>query len=167
MKLVVISDSHGRVDKIRSVLSMHPDRDAMIFLGDCLRDLDGIDDLSGLVAVRGNCDGFSFSSMLYNAPEELMMSFDGFSVLMMHGHTRSVKSGVEEAVACACDKGADILLYGHTHVKKEKYFPEGTVVGGQMLKKPLWIFNPGSLGQSSFGIVEIKKGSVLFSHGAV
>ena len=156
MKLIVISDTHGRRGRIKDVLS--------------LRDLDG-EALSGLAAVRGNCDGFSLFSPQGTVTER-MLCFDEFRILMMHGHEHNVKSGTDRAIAHAAAKGADILLYGHTHVREEKYYPEGTLIGGVTLERPLWVFNPGSLGQpsdgiSSYGIIEIRNGSVLFSHGTV
>ena len=63
MKFIVISDSHGRYERIGTVMDMHRDADALIFLGDGIADLDRADAYSRgmtVFAVRGNCDGQSF-----------------------------------------------------------------------------------------------------------
>ena len=50
----------------------------------------------------------------------------------------------------AKEKGADIALYGHTHVAHDEE------VDG------IRLFNPGSLGyEKSFGVIEIRDGQVL------
>ena len=38
MKLLIVSDVHGRHDRLRAVMDMHKNSDALIFLGDGLRD---------------------------------------------------------------------------------------------------------------------------------
>ncbi len=91
---------------------------------------------------------------------------------MMHGHEHGVKSGIERAAAYAAQRGADVLLFGHTHEPMEKYFPVGTRLGEVTLEKPLYVFNPGSLGLpregcATFGVIEIRRGQLLLSHGRV
>ncbi len=168
MKLIVVSDIHGRYERLISLMDMHSDADVLIFLGDGLRDLDraGANDYGFTVfSVRGNCDGMSFLSYA-PAPEELVFSLGGYRFFALHGHTRGVKQSYERAVNASLEKEADVLLFGHTHIPEEKYisFDDGT--------KPVHIFNPGSLGASGdgkahFGLVEIRNGGILFSHGVL
>lgn len=169
MKFIVISDSHGRYERIRSVMDMHRDADALIFLGDGIADLERADDClraTTVFAVRGNCD--SFSPVLRGTPEnELLLEFEGYKLFLLHGHTRVVKHSLTNAVCAASERGADVLLFGHTHEPLEKYIPEGE---SAFLSKPLYLFNPGSLGASSdgyahFGIIDIRRNGILFSHG--
>ena len=174
MKLLVISDTHGRASRILEVLDMHPTYDAMLFLGDGLRDLEwASDNIHGLFTVRGNCDGMSFFDLSEDAPkDELFIRFDEYNILMTHGHRFGVKGGVGTAAAYAASKGADILIYGHTHTPEERYIPEGEAIGDTVLKKPLRIFNPGSLGSPregypSYGIIDIRGSSVLMSVGYI
>ena len=162
MTFVVLSDTHGRADRVASVLSRNTQRDAVLFLGDCLRD---VMDVSDAISVKGNCDG-----LLFGGESEQMLCFDGVRILMMHGHTHSVKSGTDRAVLYALSKGADVLLYGHTHLPEEKYYPAGSNISGTLTDKPIYVFNPGCLGapndtHPSFGLLQIKNGSVLLSHG--
>lgn len=169
MKILIISDTHGRRGALDEVLERTARNDAVIFLGDGIRDL-GYRQIDGLVAVRGNCDVFSLSSGGIYAPEERTVCFDGVRILMLHGHTAGVKGGIERACARAVAAEADVLLYGHTHVARQEYFPSGSVFGSEISKKELHAFNPGSIGQPSdgkpsFGVMEIRNGQILLSHG--
>ena len=174
MKFLVISDTHGRRDLVEELLSMHQSRDGLLFLGDGIRDVSPVDCSEGgklFGAVRGNCDMLSTYEG-YEYPEELFLRLDEYNVIMMHGHTHGVKSGIDRAVAYAAGRGADVLLYGHTHVPMEKYFPAGTEMFGMKIEKPIWVFNPGSLGAygdggHSFGLLQIRKGQILLSHGKI
>ena len=172
MKLLVVSDTHGAYGKLALLLKMHRDADALIFLGDGLSDLQraGVDGMPLCVfSVRGNCDSSLFGD---GVPEERELGLGGSRFLAMHGHTRGVKYGLEEAVSAAVGSGADVLLYGHTHAPFEKYLPAGSDFFGVNIEKPLYIFNPGSLGSaydghSYFGIIEAREGGILFSHGTL
>ena len=173
MKLLVLSDTHGRRDRVEAVLTLHSDARAVLFLGDGLRETVDLCENKGLPleAVRGNCDFFGFFGA-NPMPEEQILSFGAYTVLMMHGHTKDVKSGTERAVAYAAQRGADLLLYGHTHSPKETYLPAGTEIGGMTLEKPLWVLNPGSLGNPnggapSYGLIEIRGKDLLLSHGTL
>ena len=108
----------------------------------------------------------------WNTLEEQTVRFGEYNIMMMHGHSRYVKHGISSAAAHAAASGADILLYGHTHERLDKYIPDGEELGGTVLKKPLRVFNPGSIGaphdgRYSFGIITIRGRDVLTSHGEV
>ena len=170
MKYVVISDVHGRSDLVDRVMLLHSDREGALFLGDGIRDISTEELTRGgrlFGGVRGNCDYFRINTCGYDFPDELFIRLAEYNVLMMHGHTHSVKSGIEDAVVYASQRGADILLYGHTHIPTERYYPEGTCVGGCIIKRPLWVMNPGSLGEHSYGLLQIRNGQVLISHGKI
>ena len=44
-----------------------------------------------------------------------LIELGGVRILMLHGHTRGVKSDVMRAVWAARECGAQVLLFGHTH----------------------------------------------------
>ena len=160
MKLIVISDTHGRADTyIERVLRLHEDRDAVLFLGDGIRDFLGLE-IGNLFAVRGNCDIYCPDDV----PTERILTFDGVRILMMHGHTHSVKSGTARLLAYARARGVGAVLYGHTHEPLERY------VRADDEERGIYLFNPGSLGEPrggapSYGVIEIKKGQLLLSLG--
>ncbi len=165
----MLSDTHGRKERVCEVLLRARGYDALIFLGDGLRDFDS--GVQGLVCVRGNCDALTFG-VLTDAPNERIFCADGIKLLLMHGHEWGVKSGVERALAHAYNIGADALLFGHTHMPMQRYYPAGSELCGIVTERPLYAFNPGSLGaaraeDASFGTVEARGGQILFSHGKI
>ena len=177
MKLLVFSDVHGRSDRAKDVILLHRDADAVLFLGDGLREVERLSfDRPHLtpISVRGNCDGFSFLGTNTDTPTERMLAFGKLKVLMLHGFTPyDAKYGTLPLIAYAARRGADILLYGHTHQQEEQYLPEGSDVGGGIcLDHPMWIMNPGSLGRPSdgvpsYGLVQIEGSMALLSHGSL
>ena len=174
MKILIISDTHGRVDRLDRVLSMHRDADIFIFLGDGLHDVEGREGLhrgKEFAAVLGNCDAI-YPDLKFRYPVERLINVGEYTILMMHGQSQGVKYGLEAAKGCAVRRRADFLLYGHTHEPEETYIPEGTVIGGIEIPKPLRILNPGSLGDPrrgapSYALIDIRGKDILMSHGTI
>lgn len=172
MKILVLSDSHGRVDRLSRAVELNRDADAIIHLGDGLRDLKYVDlpDVP-IYKVRGN--GEDFGAFLgSDVPRELFTEIGGVKILMMHGHIYSVKSGIDRAACYAMEKGADLLLFGHTHGALERYIPEGSDLGFGKAERSIYAFNPGSIGEPrfnspKFGLITIRNGNFLLSHGEI
>lgn len=148
MRFLVASDSHGRVSHLLEMIERsHTHRfpaDAILFLGDGLRDLSYLSDVGiPVFAVRGNCDFFGSE-----LPSEELLNFEGYRILMTHGDRFSVKSGDARIIDYAVSRGVDIVLHGHTHVPVEHYYPEGSDACDVSLKKPLYVLNPGSIGEA-------------------
>lgn len=169
MTVLILSDTHKNCDRLKRVLDLNRNVDAIIHLGDGYTDFSGLDlgDIP-LYRVRGNCDEEtdSFGTL----SDEALIELGGIRIMMVHGHRHGVKFGLAKVASDAASKGADVLLYGHTHVPREVYFGAGERAGIKLLEKPLWIFNPGSLGSPregmpSFGVLTIKDGQILLSHG--
>jgi len=168
MNILVVSDSHGRTSKIIEAFEAQIKKpDAVIFLGDGLRDLSycNFGDIP-IYAVSGNCDFFGFIENNY--PDEIVTCIGGKRFLITHGHKYNVKSGLGALISSAVKLDVDIVLFGHTHTPVEIYLPEGECQFGVMLKKPIRLMNPGSIGgyEASFGTIEIDRASnVLTSLG--
>lgn len=145
MKILVLSDSHGAVERMRQAVTL-AEPQQLLFLGDCLRDADALHRAFPqlpMTAVPGNCDPLG-----PDAPERLI-ELGGKRILMMHGHTRSVKYSPLSAVCAAREYGADILLFGHTHQALTDR--DGA----------LWIMNPGSVGDRhapTYGVITVDGG---------
>ena len=111
MNILVVSDSHGKVDKlIQAVEQVHPGY--VLHLGDCQRDLEKLRQAFPMLpmeGVPGNCDWGSCDQ-----PERLL-EMGGVRIFMLHGHTRNVKSSPMSALYAAKEYGAQVLLFGHTH----------------------------------------------------
>ena len=123
----------------------------ILHLGDCVRDAQRLEERDPdipLLGVPGNCDYGGLDQ-----PERLT-ELGGVRILMMHGHTRRVKSGPMAAIYAARECGADILLFGHTHVPLVDY--DGA----------LWVMNPGAAGdytRPTCGLLTIREGIVTCS----
>ena len=96
MKILIVSDTHGRLENLERVIEMTKPIDALIHLGDVEGQEDYIRRLVPCAAymVSGNND---FFSML---PREL--EFD-------------VSLNTEELRRQARSRGKDIVMFGHTH----------------------------------------------------
>ncbi len=162
MEILICSDSHGNQDNLIRLVKDHPEATHLLFCGDGLKDLSILEEVAPnliVLAVCGNCDGFSFSS---DAPYERDFSLFGVRILMMHGHTHGVKGGCGRALRYAAERNADILLYGHTHLPCH----ESVTVGDKRID----VFNPGSIGKRellgySYGVLTIRDNAFLLSHG--
>ena len=170
MELLIFSDSHGRAKNMSAALERQvKSPDAILFLGDGARDLDRLFLVdTPLWAVRGNCD---WSSSDYTDRTERLLHFEGHTILMTHGHEWGVKGGLGALIAHAADVGADIVLFGHTHKPTLVTISAGEQVGKTVLSRPMYLFNPGSIGFDedgegySFGTLTLKEETVLFGHG--
>ena len=153
---------------------------AVLFLGDGLRDLEGLAaqyEHTPVYAVAGNCDASTVFS--FDEPLTRVLHFDGRTVVMMHGHTFGVRYGLDDAVRFAAEQQADVLLFGHTHLPYERVLPVGHTVDATVsrpaltLSKPLLLANPGSIGlprdggPRRFGVLTLRQQGVLFSHGSL
>lgn len=156
MKILVFSDSHGKYERMADVFSRDK-YDVVLFLGDGLSDFKRLQESNmtsaRMIAVKGNCDFFD------GTPEKRIIDLDGFRVLMLHGHTKSVKHGTSVLEYYAREKEVDLVLYGHTHSRDIRR------IDGE---KPFYIFNPGSIGASSylnpsFGYIETVKGQIVLN----
>ena len=176
MTLLILSDSHGRPDRIREVLE-RTRPDGLLFAGDGLRDLASCDTASPLGslplwAVRGNCDWMTspvvVNGTLLIPEDEELITVEGIRILLMHGHTCGVKGGLGRAVARAVSRNADVLIFGHTHTPLELHLSPDRP-GDFSVTKPLTVFNPGSLGDrgASFGTLTIRGGQFLLGHGTL
>ena len=150
MRILVLSDSHGCVEPMeRCVERVQPQ--VILHLGDCVRDAQRLEERYPdipLLGVPGNCDYGGLDQ-----PERLT-ELGGVRILMMHGHTRRVKSGPMAAIYAARECGADILLFGHTH-RRELVRGVGTAAT---------VFNPGSLRDGgSYGVITIENGECSFT----
>ena len=167
MKIIVVSDIHGRGYYLDTVMDRNPGFDGVFFLGDGAIGVD-VDSVRSrgmfFCGVLGNCDS-GYTPFGYPYSKELLTPLDEYHVMLTHGDRYSVKSGYERAAAYAYARGADILLFGHTHIPMEKYYPAGSRLLDTVTERPLRLMNPGSLREGSYGLLQIKNREILLSHG--
>ncbi|WP_251318469.1 metallophosphoesterase family protein [Flintibacter muris] len=146
MKILVFSDSHRSLSGMYAAINCHQP-EQIIHLGDMMDDAETVAEHYPKIPfclVPGNCDGW-FTTV----PVKKNIKLEGKSILLSHGHRWGVKSGYDMAIADARAVGADILLFGHTHVPL-----------CQQLEDGLWMMNPGPA-RSSYGLIEIEDGHIF------
>ncbi len=166
MKILCFSDSHGDDRAIRFALLKHPDAELIIHLGDGLSEVERYctsDSCRKWLYVRGNCDPSAV--LLPEMPKKTdSINILGHKIVYTHGDLYGVKYGYDGLFKLASDSGADIVLFGHTHERYERYveLPSG---------RGVYLFNPGSAGsnyfsKAGFGIITLTEGGALLSHGS-
>ena len=165
MKILCFSDSHGNEYYMKRALSLHPDAEVVFFLGDGLYDVAHFvmnDKNRAWLCVRGNCDT-AIRVGCMEAPKTASITLCGKKIVYTHGDLYGVKYGTDGLKLLAEREGADIVLFGHTHMPHESYIPNDN--GG------VYLFNPGSIGECypaprSFGVITLDEKTLLLSHGS-
>ena len=153
MRLIVVSDTHACTDRMDAALDTLRalKGDMYVHLGDYVSDRDYLQKRLGVpfVAVPGNGDwGIRME-------KERVLAFGDKRLLLCHGHTLGVKSGLLRLCLRAQALECDGALFGHTH---EPYLGN---------ENGLFLLNPGSLGYNwmsgrgmGVGIVELEGGQL-------
>ncbi|QIB69085.1 metallophosphoesterase [Aminipila butyrica] len=135
MKLLVISDTHGNLEKAFQVYEQLSGVDVLIHLGDCQRDAQELKRRLGvdIISVRGNMD------RAYGPNEFTVFPTECGKLYLSHGHMENVKMSYQNILYRAEEEGCVAALFGHTH---KPLFAE---VEG------LYLVNPGSLSLPATG----------------
>ena len=111
MNILIVSDTHKAHGNLEKVLEKVRPIDMLIHLGDTEGGEDHIAELAGCPAhiIRGNNDFFS------DLPKEEEFDVEGRHIFITHGHYYYVAMSEERLKEEARERGADIVMYGHTH----------------------------------------------------
>lgn len=150
MKVGIVSDSHGNTRAIDAMLAHPAAQDVRLWFhaGDVVPDAEYLEMMTDteVVRVAGNCDW----------PDERVRDDEvrevaGHRIFLTHGHIYGVRYTTqmlrEQAEAC----GADVAIYGHTHV-------------AEVSPGKLTVLNPGSVARprddamGSFAVMELSPG---------
>ena len=129
MKVLIVSDTHGKNCNLLQTMERVSPIDLLIHLGDC----GGAEDFIIAAApcatemVAGNNDFFN------DFPKEKLISIGKYTVLLTHGHRYGVYYSTQELFETAVRCNADIVMFGHTHVPMID------------LNHGIWMINPGSM----------------------
>ena len=151
MNIGIVSDSHGDIESLKAMLQYPEAAQAEMWLhaGDYAADADALEQLTGksVVRVLGNCD-----LPLDGTYGETVVEAGGHRIFLTHGHLFHVRFDTAILAAAAREAGADIAVYGHTHIAL--YERQGDVT----------VFNPGSVArprdavQGSFMMINLTAG---------
>lgn len=153
MKVLVVSDTHKKNDNYFKLVERHKP-DLVIHCGDSEGSEYALTEAVDcpVQIVLGNNDFFSY------LPREVELTLEGFKIWVTHGHNYYVSMGNEMLKREALARGANIVLYGHTH--RPVVDREGSVIA----------VNPGSLSyprqeghKPSYVIMELREGKADFS----
>lgn len=143
MKIVVISDSHGRVDYMLKAVEKES-ADTVFFAGDHSEDcieLKYIKENINCYIVKGNTD---FND--YYTPEILETEIGNRKIFLTHGHLFGVKRGYSHIKEEAAKRNSSLVIFGHTHIPYMEKWNDIT------------FFNPGAMKDGNYGVIEITDG---------
>jgi len=146
MRILVVSDSHGRRTTLEDVVTVCAGANApdmVIHLGDNISDARYLRERvrQPVMAVPGNCDWSDEEA-------ERVENVGGAEILFCHGHTRHVKTSLMSLACLAQEKGVKAALFGHTHAPYMAY------------EYGILLLNPGALKDERCAMMEIKNGEV-------
>lgn len=151
MRVLVISDTHGRCGILDQVFREAGEIDCVIHCGDVSEDEKEIRSRvqCPVLMVAGNNDFFT------DLPKEIKTTLAGNSIFICHGHRQRVSFGMEGLYFRGLEENAGIVLFGHTHR------PMCAWQGGML------IANPGSLSQprqagwhKTYMVLELEEGKL-------
>lgn len=146
MRVLVISDSHGRRTTLEDVVfacSRPGAPEAVIHLGDSISDARYLRQRvrQPVIAVPGNCDWSDEEA-------EIVENIGGQNILICHGHTLHVKQTLLPIACRAQEKGVGAALFGHTHAPFLGY------------EYGILLLNPGALKDEKCAVMEIQNGEI-------
>lgn len=147
MKILVISDSHGRLEKLISIYEREKP-DMVICAGDFSDDAEELSYVfpeNTYHIVKGNCDYYDIQRS-----DEMVLELGGHKVFLAHGHHYRVKLEYETIEKRGRELECDVVIFGHTH---RPYLEK---------KKGIILFNPGAVLGNDYGIIKINKESIDF-----
>lgn len=145
---LVLSDSHGCIDRFTPLLADLPPIQAVLHAGDLCQDLPhwGLP----IYAVQGNCDLGS------DLPLVRLFQVGKTRIFLSHGHRYGVKSSLSMLAQTASQApyGAQLALYGHTHIQMAERL-------GEEWGRPILTLNPGSWMQGDALLLHFHEGERL------
>lgn len=129
MKVLIVSDTHGRDKYLFQTIQKVKPIDLMIHLGDFGGTAEYIKSLIDFPVemVSGNNDLF------IGQPKDKVIRIGDYTVYLTHGHKYGVYYNTYQIKEAARIRQADIVMFGHTHVPMID------------LKDDIWAINPGSI----------------------
>ena len=155
MKILIVSDTHGKEGNLREALKREQPIDMLVHCGDVEGREEKIREMAGCHTeiIAGNNDFFT----TLEREKEIWVGRN--KVLLTHGHYYKVTLGPELLMEDAAARGYQVALYGHTH--------RPLIVRGPGIV----VANPGSLSyprqdgkQASYMIIEMdRQGELEFT----
>ena len=148
MKIGIMSDSHGDRRAIDRAVERAGKVDLWLHAGDCAPDAAYLALVSAarVENVAGNTDWPDGRT-----PDEIVVEAAGHRIFLTHGHLFNVRFDTAMLAAAARETGADIAVYGHTHVAQE-------VAGDVHVLNPGSVARPRDEARPSFMLADLEAG---------
>lgn len=149
MRIIVLSDSHKHIANLVEAISNEPTAEIVYFLGDGTYEMDEVREIfkeKMFIIVRGNCD------FIDTVPLCDIRSVDTCKIYASHGAVENVKLSFVGIKNEAIKNSCNIALFGHTHQKYYNY------------EDGLHLFNPGSIKEGSYGVIDIMENGIMCFH---
>ncbi len=146
MKAIIFSDSHRSFNPMVKAIEKEGKVDLIIHAGDVVGDAEDLHIMhprQAVAYVKGNNDWWDNS-----APEDRFFEFDGVKIFLTHGHNYGVKYSLSKLIQKGKKMGADICIFGHTHISHNE------------MHEGITLFNPGSA-TKNYGVLDTDKGSFI------
>lgn len=111
MKVLIVSDTHGRHGNLRKAVEESGEFDVLIHLGDVEGGEEYIDAVADCEkhVIKGNNDFYS------RLPKEELFCLNGKTIFITHGHEYHVAFETETVERIGRGRGADVIMFGHSH----------------------------------------------------
>lgn len=129
MKYLVLSDTHGQIDRALEIYKSMEGVDAVVHLGDTEADGAMLSHLLGVevIGVKGNMDN------AYSFDDWRVLENEWGRILLVHGHMHHVKMSLDYLKKLALEHSCKAAFFGHTHVPLWQESEDG-----------FYFLNPGS-----------------------
>ncbi len=133
IKILVVSDSHGQNYLVKRAIAQEAPFDILVHAGDVegsLRKELGDPAEYGVCAVAGNMDWHD------EYPDSRCFTAGGRRFYLVHGHRHGVHGSRDRLVKAAIENGAEIVIFGHTHMPVLEERDGITVLNPGSIAKP-------------------------------
>lgn len=111
MKILVIGDTHGKLNKVRDIFPKLKNIDLIVHTGDHYSDAEKLSAEFHIpaAAVKGNCDGS------HSSDDFEIIETEYGNLLLTHGHMEQVDYKLTSLMYKAMEHDCKAVIYGHTH----------------------------------------------------
>ncbi len=156
MKILLVSDTHGRMDRLFNISRNFKDVDMIIHLGDNYQDAIELSEKHAeyereMIYVAGNTDGFFESKELSKVVETPYGN-----IYICHGHKESVNSSLMNLYYKTVENDCIAGCFGHTHI------PAYEDLDGVKLLNPGSLSKPRNMSKGNYGIITLDENGIDF-----
>ena len=111
MKILVIGDTHGKLNKVHDIMPKLTNLDLIIHTGDYQQDGAHLQEIYHIlvIGVPGNCDGSR------SRDDFEVVETEWGNIFVTHGHAQHVSYDLNNLMYAAMEQDCRAAVFGHTH----------------------------------------------------